>query len=179
MPVACHRADAASLALRGITPMSVASLRHFPSARRSYCCSARRARNPRRRKPAARCRLLYQESGVAAVLPTGVVDDAVLILGERVSTPSSRHHGVEVARHTPSSRRRVAGASRDHARVRSPTRLEEASCGMNRTFGKPACRISHGGHVLDGAPQIRHRSGALAAPWSASRSGAAASVSRL
>ena len=51
---------------------------------------------------------------MAAVSPTGVVD-AVLLLGERVSKPSSRSRvdGVEVARHTPSSRRRVAGASWD------------------------------------------------------------------
>ena len=73
---------------------------------------------------------------MAAVSPTGVVD-AVLLLGERVSTPSSRSRvdGVEVARHTPSSRRRVASASRDHARVRSPTRLEETSCGMSEPWG--------------------------------------------
>ena len=100
---------------------------------------------------------------MAAVSPTGVVD-AVLLLGERVSTPSSRSRvdGVEVARHTPSSRRRVAGASWDQ----EPHTFREGLCGTSKTLGKPSRRIGNGGHVLDVPPQFRRcaSSGAPRAP---------------
>ena len=45
---------------------------------------------PARRKRAARCRLLYWESGVTAASPVEVVDDAVLS-GRTPTTKQARH----------------------------------------------------------------------------------------
>ena len=53
-----------------------ASSRHWHSTRRSSRRSARCP--PHHRKRAARCRLLYWESGVAMATPVEIVDDAVL-----------------------------------------------------------------------------------------------------
>ena len=110
-----------------------ASSRHWHSTRRSSRRSA--GCPPRHRKRAARCRLLYWESGVAMATPVEVVDDAVLSGRTRTTNNhaiAATHQAADSNAALPRRERGAANAEASRGDASRPLRAATAASTTSR-----------------------------------------------